>query len=124
MALQAGGRIRELGRLCRDDRQLGLRELGGVGRRTERGLELVPARDAQAVLVERPRVLLAAAEDADLADACQVAGVEAADDPAADYADALDSVLRIASIPRAASSRGSSFQSESGSSRSEKISRS
>ena len=80
--------------------------------------------DPEPVLAQGARVLLAAAEDGDLADAREVAREEAADDPGADYADALDSVLRSASIPLPASSRGSSCQSESGSSGSEKISRS
>jgi hypothetical protein len=85
---------------------------------------LVAPADPQRVLVQGAGVLLAAAEDGDLADAREVAREEAADDPGTDYTDALDSVLRSASIPLSASSRGSSRQSESGSSGSEKISRS
>jgi hypothetical protein len=78
------------------------------------------AGDAKAALVERPRVLLATAEDGNLSDACEMGRIEAADNAAADYANTFDS----ASTPRSASCLGSSFQSESGSSGSEKISRS
>ena len=80
----------------------------------------MPAGNTEALVVQRPGVLVAAAEDGDLGDAGEVGGIEAADDASADYANALDS----ASTPRRASSRGSPFHSESGSSGSEKISRS
>ena len=69
-------------------------------------------------------VLLTAAEHRDLGDAAEVAGEEAADHAGADYADAVDAVLRRASSPRRATSRGSSRQSDPSSSASEKISRS
>src|SRR4030095_11320069 len=77
-----------------------------------------------AVLVQRGGGLVAAAEHRDLADTAEVTSVEAADHAGADYADAVDSVLRNWSSPRSASSYGSSRQSDPGSSESEKISRS
>jgi hypothetical protein len=52
-------------------------------------------------------VFLAAAEHRDLGDAAEMAREEAADHAGADYADALDAVLRSASRPRRATSRGS-----------------
>ena len=81
-------------------------------------------RHTQAVLVQRARVLVAAAEHGHLAHPPEVPREEAADHPGSDYADALDAILRKASTPRFASSRGSSCQSDPGSSASEKISRS
>ena len=84
---------------------------GSVEARSARD-EVAPARDAQPVLVQRSGVLLAAAEHRDLGDAAEVAGEEAADHAGADYADAVDAVLRRASSPRRASSRGSSRQSD------------
>lgn len=124
MPLQPDGNGLELGRFRRDERQLGLRQPAGVGRRAEARGELVPPGDAQPMLVQGARVLVAATQDRDVADAGEVRREEAADYTGADYADALDSVLRSASTPCAASARGSSCQSDPGSSGSEKISRS
>src|SRR5205085_3431742 len=101
-----------------------LRQLRGIGCRLHARDEVAPAGDAQAVLVQRRGVLLAAAEHRDLGHPPQMAGEEAPDHAGADYADAVDNVLLSASRPRLASSRGSSCQSEPGSSASEKISRS
>ena len=75
-------------------------------------------------LPHRERVLLAPAEHGHVADAPEMPREEAADHAGADYADAVDSVLRKASTPRTASARGSSRHSDPGSSASEKISRS
>jgi hypothetical protein len=110
----------ELRRLGRDDDELGIVKLCRVGGGLQLRGEVVAARDAEAMLVERSGMLLAATEDGDVADAGEVPGLEAADHASADYANTVDS----ASTPRRASSRGSSFHSESGSSGSEKISRS
>ena len=90
----------------------------------QRRHEVLAAGDAEPVLVQRPCVLLAATEHRHLADAAKVTGVEAADHAGADYADAVDSASLVRSIPRRASSRGSSRHSEPRSSGSEKISRS
>src|SRR5512133_989980 len=114
----------ELGSLGRDDRKLGLGQLGRVGRGLQARGDVTPPGDAQALIVERAGVLLPPREHRDLADAGEMAGVEAADHAGADYADALDTALRSRSTPREASSRGSSRQSDPSSSASEKISRS
>jgi hypothetical protein len=122
--LEPAGRGGELGGLRRDYHEVGLRQRLGVGCRREPGREVGAAGDPQPFLVQRARVLLAATEDGDVRHAAEVAREEAADHPGADYADALDTVLRRASSPRSDSSRGSSAHSEPGSSASEKISRS
>src|SRR5207248_6105709 len=101
---------------------LGLGQVGRVGGSLHAGDEVVPSGDSEAVRVQGLGVLIAARQDRDLGHAAEMSGEEAADHAGADYADALDSVLLSASIPRAASSRGSSRQSEPSSSASEKIS--
>jgi hypothetical protein len=68
MTFERGGRLVEMRGLGRDDAEVGVSELGRIGRRLEAGGEVVAAGDAQAVLVERPRVLLAARENDNVGD--------------------------------------------------------
>ena len=114
----------ELGRLRRDDRRSGSGSSdGSVAACTVVTKSLRPETRRPCSFSARA-CSVAAAEHGHLGDAAEVPRVEAADHAGADYADALDTVLRSCSRPRTASSRGSSCQSEPGSSGSEKISRS
>ena len=94
------------------------REIGRIGGGAHARGELVPPGHAQSVLGEGAGVLLPPAEDGHVADTGEVSGVEAADHPAADHADALDQrrsqQSRKASRPRRASSPAGTSQSEPG----------
>ena len=70
----------EVGALAREDRELGvLRQVGRIGRRGELRGEVGAAGDAQAVLAQRRRVLLAPRQHRHVGDAREMPGEERAD---------------------------------------------
>lgn len=88
MAFESRCGLVDMGRLGRDDAQVGVPELSRVRRRLELGREVVAARDAQALVAQRPRVLLAPREDDDVRNLREMRRVQAADRPGPDDADA------------------------------------
>ena len=88
MAFEGGRSLVDMGRLGRDDAQVGVPELGRIGRRLELGREVVAAGDAEAVLAQRLRVLLAPRQDDDVRNLREMRRVQAADGTGPDDADA------------------------------------
>ena len=80
----------EVGALRRENRQVGVRQRGRVVGRPHPRSEVVAPAHAQAVLLERPRVLCPPRQHPDLGDLREVGGEEAADRAGARDADALD----------------------------------
>ena len=88
MAFEGRRSLVEMSRLGREDAEVGIPELGRIRCRLELGREVVAAGDAEAVLLECLRVLLAPRQDDDVRYLREMRRVEAADRPGADDADA------------------------------------
>ena len=88
MAFEGRRSLVDMGRLGREDAQVGIPELGRIRCRLELGREVVAAGDAEAVLLECLRVLLAPRQDDDVRYLREMRRVQAADRPGADDADA------------------------------------
>jgi hypothetical protein len=87
-AERRGGGV-EVGRLRRDDDEIGAGELGRVARRPKLRGEVALAGDPQAVALERGRVFGTPGQHGDVGDPREVRRVQAPDHAAADDAHAL-----------------------------------
>jgi hypothetical protein len=87
---QASSRRVQVRRLRGQDGQVDIGQISGIRRRRDRRRELALARDPEAALRERQRVILTSREHPDVRHLREMGRVEAADHPRSNDADALD----------------------------------